>query len=85
MSAQEKRRRRTEKRNEEKKRKKEESKKKKKEATGGMKEEGPEEIEEVKAEMAEVAVEDIVGGGDLVLTPWLRGEEGHAWGLSHAN
>ena len=23
--------------------------------------------------------------GGLVVTPWLRGEAGHAWGLSHAN
>ena len=44
-----------------------------------------EDIEEVKAETEEVAVEDAGGGGDLVVTPWLRGEAGHAWGLSHAN
>ena len=25
------------------------------------------------------------GGGVLVVTPWLRGEAGHAWGLGHAN
>ena len=50
-----------------------------------MKEEVPEEIEEVKAEVEEVAVEDAGGGGDVVVTPWLKGEEGHAWGLSHTN
>ena len=30
-------------------------------------------------------MEDAWGGGVLVVTPWLRGEAGHAWGLSHAN
>ena len=25
------------------------------------------------------------GEGDLVVTPWLRGESRNAWGLSHAN
>ena len=24
------------------------------------------------------------GGGGLVVIPWLRGEEGHEWGLSYA-
>ena len=44
-------------------------------------------IEELKAEMEDVAVEgDVRGwGGGLVVTPWLRGDAGHAWGLSHAN
>ena len=52
----------------------------------GVKEEEPgEDIEEVKAETEEVAVEDTRGRGVLVVTPWLRGEAGHAWRLSHAN
>ena len=38
-----------------------------------MKEEVPQEIEEVKAEVEEVAVEDAGGGGDVVVTPWLKG------------
>ena len=46
-------------------------------------------IEEVKAEIEDMAVEADGGGGEgqrvLVVTPWLRGEAGHAWGLSHAN
>ena len=51
---------------------------------GGVKEEDPgEDIEEVKAETVEVAVEDAGSGGVLVI-PWLSGEAGHAWGLSHA-
>ena len=57
---------------------------------GGVKEEQPgKDIQEVKAETEEVAVEDAGGGGwgqgVLVVTPWLRGEAVHAWGLSHAN
>ena len=28
---------------------------------------------------------DAGGEGILVVTPWLRGGGGHAWGLSHAN
>ena len=44
-----------------------------------------EDIEEVKAKTEEVAVEDARGGGNLVVTPRLRGEAGDAWGLSHAN
>ena len=51
-----------------------------------MKEDEPEdEIQEVKAEMEKVAVEDARGGGLLVVTLWLRGEAGHAQDLSHAN
>ena len=51
-----------------------------------MKEGDPkEDIEEVKAETEEEVVEDVEGGGVLVVTPWLRGEASHAWGLSHAN
>ena len=51
-----------------------------------VKEEDPkEDIEEVKAETEEEVVEDVEGGGVLVVTPWLRGEASHAWGLSHAN
>ena len=53
-----------------------------------MKEDEPaEDIEEVNAEMDDVAVEGDArgGGGGLVVTPWLRGGAGHAWGLSHAN
>ena len=45
-------------------------------------------IEEVKEEMEDVAVEDAGGVGRegiFVVTPWLRGEAGHAWGLSQAN
>ena len=43
-------------------------------------------IKEVKAEMEDMAVEgDARGGGGGVVTPWLSGEAGHAWGLSHAN
>ena len=43
-------------------------------------------IEEVKAEIQDVAVEgDARGGGGGVVTPWLRGEAGHAWGLRHTN
>ena len=51
-----------------------------------MKEEDPgEDIKEVKAETEDVAVEDGGGGGVFGCDPWLRGEAGHAWGLSHAN
>ena len=52
-----------------------------------MKEEAAEDIEEVKAEVEDVAVEGEGAGGEGVLaeTPWLRGEAGHAWGLSQAN
>ena len=46
-------------------------------------------IEEVKAEIEDMAVEGDARGGEgegvLVVTPWLRGEAGHAWGLSQAN
>ena len=39
--------------------------------------------------MEDVTVEDAGGGGwggqgVLFVTPWLGGEAGHAWGLSHA-
>ena len=30
-------------------------------------------------------VEEAGGGGAVVVTLWLKGEGGHAWGLSHAN
>ena len=56
-----------------------------------MKEEeaAEEDIEQVKAEVEGVAVEgEAAGGGGegvLVATPWLRGEAGHAWGLTQAN
>ena len=42
-----------------------------------MKEEAPEDIEEVKAEVEEVALEDARGGGDLVVTLWLKDRK--AW------
>ena len=32
-----------------------------------------------------MAVEDAGGGGVWVVTLWLRGKDGHAWGLSYAN
>ena len=52
----------------------------------GVKEEEPdEEIEEVKAETEEVALEDARGGRSLVVTLSLRGEASQAWGLSPAN
>ena len=65
-------------------------KKKKEDAAGGRgvkEEEAAEEIEEVKAEVEDVAVEGEGAGGEgvLVATPWLRGEAGHASGLSQAN
>ena len=45
--------------------------------------------EEVKAEIKDMAAGGDTGGGEgegvLVVTPWLRGEARHAWGLSHAN
>ena len=71
-----------------KKEKKKEEKRKKKEAAGGRgvkEEEAATNIQEVKAEMEDVAVEGDAGGGGLVVTPWLRGEASYAWGLSHAN
>ena len=52
-----------------------------------MKEEkAAEDIEEVKAEVEDVAVEGGGAGGEgfLVATPWLRGEAGHPWGLTQA-
>ena len=66
---------------------KREEKKKKKGAAGqrGVKEEeAAEDIEEVKAEVEDAAVEGKGGGGEgvLVATPWLRGEAGQ---LSQAN
>ena len=49
-------------------------------------EEAADDIEQVKAEVEDVAVEgEGAGGGGLVATPWLRGEAGQAWGLSEAN
>ena len=50
-------------------------------------EEAAEDIEEVKAEVEGVAVEGegAGGGGGLVATSWLRGDTGHAWGLTQAN
>ena len=42
-------------------------------------------VEEVKGRTEGVVVEDRGGRRDLVATPWLKGEAGHAWGLSHAN
>ena len=51
-------------------------------------EEAAEDFEEVKAEVEDVAVEgEGAGGGEgvLVATLWLRGEAGHAWGLTQAN
>ena len=52
-------------------------------------EEATPDIEEVKAHMEDVAVERNTGSGGgegvSVVTPWLGGEAGHAWGLSHAN
>ena len=79
-------RRKEEKEKEEEGRKKEkmkEEKRKKREAAGGRgvkEEEAVTDIEEVKAEMKDVGVEDAGGGGEgvLVVTPWLRGEAGHA-------
>ena len=51
-----------------------------------VKEEDPgKDIEEVKAEAEEVAVEDARVAGLVGVTPWVRGEPGHARGLSHAN
>ena len=90
---QERKRRKEEEKKEEKKRKKEkkrEEKKKKEDAAGGRgvkEEEAAEDIEEVKAQVEDVAVEGEGAGGEgvLVATPWLRGEAGHASGLSQAN
>ena len=50
-------------------------------------EEAAEDIEEVKGEVEDVAVEGEGAGGEgvLVATPRLRGEAGHASGLSQAN
>ena len=49
-------------------------------------EEAAEDIEELKADVEYVAVEgEGAGGGGLVATPWLRGDAGHAWGLTQAN
>ena len=50
---------------------------------GVKQEEAATDIEEVKAGIEDVAVEGDAGGGGggLVVTPWLRGEAGHAWGL----
>ena len=50
-------------------------------------EEAAEDIEEVKAEVEDMAVEGEGAGGEgvSVATPWLRGEASHAWGLSKAN
>ena len=57
--------------------------------SGVKEEEAVTDIEEVKAKMEEVAVEGDAGGGWVGggggATPLLRGEAGHAWGLSHAN
>ena len=87
-SEQERKRRKKEKKKEEKKRKKEKKKaekRKKKEAAGERgvtEEEAATDMEEVKAEIEDMAVEgDAGGGGGLVVTPWLRGEAGHAWGM----
>ena len=44
-----------------------------------------EDIEEVKAGMVEVVVQDAGGWGTWVVTPWLRGEAVCAWGLIYAN
>ena len=92
---QERKRRKKERKKEETKRKKEkkkEEKRKKKEEAGGRgvkEEEAATDIEEVKAEMEDVAVEGDAGGaggeGVLVVTPWLRGEAGDARGLDQAN
>ena len=71
-----------------KKEKKKEEEKKKKEAAGGRgvkEEEAATDIKEVKAEVEDVAVEGVGGGGGLVATTWLRGEAGNAWGLNQAN
>ena len=65
-----------------------EKKKKEEAAVGGVKEEeAAEDIEEVKAEVEDVAVEGegAVREGVLVATPWLQDEAGHAWGLTQAN
>ena len=50
-------------------------------------EEAEEDVEEVKAEVEDVAVEGEGAGGEevLVATPWWQGEAGHAWGLGQAN
>ena len=90
MSEQERKRKKKPEKSRRKEKKKEEKRKKKKEAAWGRgveEEEAATDIEEVKAEMEDVAVEDAGGGGEgvLVVTPWLRGEAGHAWGLSQAN
>ena len=50
-----------------------------------MTEQQPKDIQEGKAEMEEVAVEDARRGGDSVVTPWLKAEESHAWGVSLTN
>ena len=94
-SEQERKRRKKEKQKEEKRRKKQQKKeepRKKKGVAGGrgMEEEEPAtDVEEVEAEMEGVTVEHAWGGaggqGVLLVTPWLTGEAGHAWSLSHAN
>ena len=51
-------------------------------------EEAATDIGEVKAEMEDGSGRRRgwgEGEGVLVLTPWWRGEAGHAWGHSHAN
>ena len=52
------------------------------------KEEATTDIEEVKAQIQDMAVKgDARWGGEgfLVVTPWLKGEAGHEWGLTHAS
>ena len=51
------------------------------------KEAAAEDIEQVKAEVEDVAVEGEGAGreGVLVATPWFGGEASHACGLSQAN
>ena len=95
-SSEEEWRRRKKKKEEEKNRKKDKKKEEKTNEEGGSKggrgvkeEEAATDIEKVKAEIEDVAVEGDTGGGGgegvLVVTPRLRGEASHAWGWSHAN